>query len=234
MKRPLIVTLLLALIVFPVFCAAASAEDAAFKVTRRSREKADDGSWKIVYKTVEYDPAKTAVIVCDVWDDHYCKNAAKRVGEMAPKLNAVLHLARDKGALIIHAPSGTMDVYKDTPQRKRALAAPAVETKIPLQGWVHLMKDKEPPMPVETTKTSCDDPQAGAGRSEILQAARGDRHLRAGCHRRRQGSILSAQTAWNRACDPGRRSRQYVHPGSPVRNSAIDAAKGWTSSSCGT
>ena len=161
MKRPLILTLLLTLIVSPILCAAVFADDAAFKLTRRSREKADDGSWKIVYKTVEYDPAKTAVIVCDVWDDHYCKNAAKRVGELAPKINEVLHLARDKGALIIHAPSGTMDVYKDTPQRKRVLAAPPVETKIPLKGWVHLMKDKEPPMPVETTKTSCDDPKPG-------------------------------------------------------------------------
>ena len=54
-----------------------------------------------------------------------------------------------------------MDVYKDTPQRKRALAAPPVETKIPLQGWVHLMKDREPPMPVETVKTSCDDAEPG-------------------------------------------------------------------------
>lgn len=160
MKRPLIFTLFLFLIVFP-FLSAASANDAPFKFTQRFREKSEDGSWKIVYKTVEYDPAKTAVIVCDVWDGHYCERAGKRVGELAPKINEVLHLARDKGALIIHAPSGTMDVYKDLPQRKLALAAPAVETEVPLQGWIHRMEDREPPLPVDTTKTACDDPNPG-------------------------------------------------------------------------
>ena len=66
---------------------------------------------------------ETAIIVCDMWDNHYCQNAAKRVGEIAPHMNKVLHAARALGVQIIHAPSGTMDVYADTPQRKRLLNA---------------------------------------------------------------------------------------------------------------
>ena len=29
-----------------------------------------------VEKTVEWDPRHTALIVCDMWDDHWCKSAA--------------------------------------------------------------------------------------------------------------------------------------------------------------
>ena len=29
---------------------------------------------------VAIEPKKTAVVVCDMWDDHYCKSAAQRVG----------------------------------------------------------------------------------------------------------------------------------------------------------
>jgi nicotinamidase-related amidase len=67
---------------------------------------------------------KTAVIVCDMWDLHHCKNAVTRVKEMAPRMNQVLEEARNRGALIIHAPSSCMEAYRDHPARKRAQAAP--------------------------------------------------------------------------------------------------------------
>ncbi len=159
MRYILILSYLAALI--PLGAVADATENARFEFTRRSREKADDGSWNLVYHTVEYDAKKTAFIVCDVWDGHYCIRAGNRVNELAPKINEILHLARDRGALIIHAPSGTMDVYEDTPQRKLALAAPAVKTRTPLQGWIHLMEEREPPLPVDTTRTACDDPNPG-------------------------------------------------------------------------
>jgi hypothetical protein len=55
-----------------------------------------------------------------MWDDHWCPNAAKRVAEMAKPMNELVRLAREKGLLIIHAPSSTVDFYKDTPAHKRA------------------------------------------------------------------------------------------------------------------
>lgn len=67
---------------------------------------------------------ETAVIVCDMWDLHHCKNAVAREGEMAPRMNEVLEKARGLGALIIHAPSGCMAPYEGTPARERAKAAP--------------------------------------------------------------------------------------------------------------
>ena len=68
---------------------------------------------------------RTAIIVCDMWDLHHCKNAVTREGEMAPRMNEVLEKARAAGVLIIHAPSSCMKAYEGTPARERAKSAPA-------------------------------------------------------------------------------------------------------------
>lgn len=69
-------------------------------------------------------PDHTAIIVCDMWDLHHCKNAVIREGEMAPRMNQVLEKARSDGVLIIHAPSSCMKPYEGTPARERAKTAP--------------------------------------------------------------------------------------------------------------
>jgi len=69
-------------------------------------------------------PSRTAIIVCDMWDAHHCKNAVVREVEMAPRMNEVLEKARAAGVLIIHAPSGCMKAYEGTAARERAKSAP--------------------------------------------------------------------------------------------------------------
>ncbi|HEV7405409.1 MAG TPA: GDSL-type esterase/lipase family protein [Chthoniobacteraceae bacterium] len=69
-------------------------------------------------------PQQTAIIVCDMWDLHHCKNAVTREGEMAPRMNEVLEKARGQGVLVVHAPSGCMKPYEGTPARERAKSAP--------------------------------------------------------------------------------------------------------------
>jgi nicotinamidase-related amidase/type 1 glutamine amidotransferase len=66
----------------------------------------------------EWNPKETAIIICDMWDKHWCKGATERVGEMAPVINDVITAARNKGSLIVHAPSDCMDYYKNYPGRK--------------------------------------------------------------------------------------------------------------------
>ena len=67
-------------------------------------------------------PAReVAFVLCDLWDDHWCRGAAERVNEMAPRINMVVRALREKGVLIVHAPSDTMDFYADTPARERVL-----------------------------------------------------------------------------------------------------------------
>ncbi|QEG25462.1 hypothetical protein GobsT_01880 [Gemmata obscuriglobus] len=43
-----------------------------------------------VFTTYEVDPKKCAVVVCDMWDDHWCKSASKRCGELAKRTEPVL------------------------------------------------------------------------------------------------------------------------------------------------
>src|SRR5690242_7697171 len=43
-----------------------------------------------------WDPKKTALIICDMWDDHWCKGAAARVGELSGPMNKVVKAARDR------------------------------------------------------------------------------------------------------------------------------------------
>ncbi|MDR1224790.1 MAG: isochorismatase family protein [Tannerella sp.] len=80
----------------------------------------DKGAF-IVNNTVEsWKPDETAIIICDMWDRHWCDGATARVTEMAPVMNEVLGIARSKGVKIVHAPSECMDYYKDHPGRKEA------------------------------------------------------------------------------------------------------------------
>ncbi len=73
-------------------------------------------------------PTETAIIVCDVWDKHHCLNAVRRMEEFLPRMNDVLTKAREKGIVIIHAPSDCMPAYEGTAARQRAIDAPKQPT----------------------------------------------------------------------------------------------------------
>ncbi len=51
----------------------------------RSRTQQGNGISELQeeHRIVRWHPAETAVIICDMWDDHTCKAAASRVAEMA-------------------------------------------------------------------------------------------------------------------------------------------------------
>lgn len=100
----------------------------------------------------------TAVIICDMWDAHHCMTAARRVAEMAPRMNTVVSGLREQGALIVHAPGGCVDFYSDTPARRRAIQAPRAQAPGPIDwnGWEH---DEATALPTTLTAPgpcSCD------------------------------------------------------------------------------
>lgn len=133
------------------------------KVRLHLRERREDnGKTRVVERTADWEVAETAIIICDMWDDHYCKSAAQRVGVMAPKMNRVISAAREHGIMIIHAPSGTLDLYADYPQRKRMQQAKQAKPPVPLLNWCNLDSSREPPLPIDTSKCACDDPVGGA------------------------------------------------------------------------
>lgn len=131
------------------------------RLRERTQMVPSGGLFKVAERTVNWNVAKTAVIVCDMWDDHYCKSAAQRVGVMVPKMNRVLTAARNHGVMIIHAPSGTMNMYAETPFRKRMQQAPLAKPPVPLLKWCYLDTSRESPMPVDTSECACDDPVVG-------------------------------------------------------------------------
>jgi nicotinamidase-related amidase len=146
----------------------------------RTRIEEAPGKYQAGDKTLKWNPAKTAVVVCDMWNEHWCKGATKRVGEMAPQTDKFLKAAREKGMLVIHAPSDTLDFYKDTPQRKLAQQAPKAETETPLKGWCSLDPEREGKLPIDDSDGGCDcKPQCKSHRAwsrqiDTIEIAEGD------------------------------------------------------------
>lgn len=104
-------------------------------------------------------PSKTAIIVCDMWDLHHCKNAVTREGEMVPRMNEVLEKARSQGVLIIHAPSSCMKPYEGTPARERAKSAPqSVRLPDKIAEWCKQIPAEEAAVyPIDQTDGGEDD-----------------------------------------------------------------------------
>lgn len=87
----------------------------------------DEERFEVRERGERWDPKHTALIICDMWDVHHCKRAVERVLELAPQMNQVIARARDRGALVIHAPSSCMAPYETTPMRRRAREAPTAK-----------------------------------------------------------------------------------------------------------
>ena len=122
--------------------------------TRRRVES--DGKITAIQQAVSWTASETAVIICDMWDDHYCLSSVRRLVEMIPEMNRVISAARGLGVSIVHAPSGTMDFYAGTRQRERILAAPYAEPPVPIAKWCYLDPQSEGPLPIQD-EDPCDD-----------------------------------------------------------------------------
>jgi len=122
-----------------------------FCVPLRTRVETFKGSnvWDEVIVEQEFPIAETAILICDMWDKHWCQGASERCEELAKRMDLVLKAARDRGIQIIHAPSETMTFYADWPQRWRMTLAPAVPTPKPLDLAQH-------PLPIDDSDGGCD------------------------------------------------------------------------------
>jgi len=136
-----------------VVVAAWSAAGASRHLELRSRVELFRGSnqWSEASINYAFDPAKSALIVCDMWDKHWCSGANTRVAALVKKLEPVLETARSRGMIIVHAPSETMSFYAKAPQRQRMLSLPAFAP--PAE-----MKITSPPLPIDDSDGGCDTP----------------------------------------------------------------------------
>jgi len=122
-------------------------------LTLRSRVEPFKGSgeWETVSFRRELDPTKTALVICDMWDRHWCGSATERVEALARKLAPVVELARKRGVLIIHSPSDTIAYYSGNPARSNMLSIPAIAPPADLPLI-------DPPLPIDDSDGGCDLP----------------------------------------------------------------------------
>ncbi len=134
-----------------LFWLAAVAAAQTISIPLRTRVEAFKGSnqWQSAGLEREFSIPHTAIVVCDMWDRHWCSGANRRVGELVKEMEPVLQRARAAGIQIIHAPSETMEFYKDYPQRKAMLLVPTVEPP----AAINL---PDPPLPIDDKSGGCD------------------------------------------------------------------------------
>ena len=132
------------------------------KLTLTMRSRGKDAPAKEITRNVEWKASATALIICDMWDDHWCKSAARRVEEMTGPLNEVVKKLRDQGVFIIHAPSSVVDFYKNTPQRRYAQNAPFAKPPIKLSTkdrwgtkWCWPDPEFEGVLPIDDSDMGC-------------------------------------------------------------------------------
>ncbi len=130
---------------------AGAALAADLQLSLRSRVEAFKGSgaWEEVHLTDSFPSSQTAILICDMWDRHWCSGAGRRVQVLAQRMVPILDEARSHGIQIIHAPSETMAFYKDSPQRLRMQRI----AKIELPASLGL---SDPPLPIDDSNGGCD------------------------------------------------------------------------------
>jgi nicotinamidase-related amidase/type 1 glutamine amidotransferase len=122
---------------------------------KRMRASTDTSAFVVVNEIQEWNPKETAIIICDMWDQHWCEGATDRVSEMAPSINNVVSIARQKGVLIVHSPSNCMSFYENHPARK---LAQKYKRKKPLRflGKELLDSEKGAVWPIDQEDGGCD------------------------------------------------------------------------------
>jgi len=96
----------------------AAAPGDAFELTVQRRDDTD----RLIHEPRSIDPARTVIVVVDMWDKHWCKTFTRRVANLVPRMNLTLLAARKLGIPIVFAPSDVLQPYHDTPQRRAMLA----------------------------------------------------------------------------------------------------------------
>src|SRR5205085_2296753 len=114
------------------------------------------GRYEVIEKSVDWEPSRTALVICDMWDKHWCEGANRRGAVIAPRIEKLANALRDRGVLIIHAPSDTMKYYEGAPQRKLAQAAPPAKTSLDFH-WNKLDPTCEGALPIDDSDGGCDD-----------------------------------------------------------------------------
>lgn len=97
-------------------------------------------SWEPTEAPLQLNPERTAVVVVDTWNTHWCKTFAKRTQAIKPQMEKTLTAFRKLGIPIIFMGMGesVRQAYKGTPQRLAMISIPS--HKIPEQTNIFIPK----------------------------------------------------------------------------------------------
>lgn len=125
--------------------------DPSLELSLRTRVEVFKGSgdWEELPLARTFPASTTALLICDVWDKHWSRGASTRVDAMAPRINEVVNSARRRGVLILHAPSDTLEFYRNHPARRRMQEVPPVDLPPPLEL-------PDPPLPIDASDGGSD------------------------------------------------------------------------------
>ena len=125
---------------------------------RRTADEENQGNFRVEFNRAEWQAGETAVIICDMWDKHWCPTASTRVEELAPRIDEFVAACRERGVVIIHAPSECMDFYASHPARKRALSVPKVAARPEgIESWCRSIPAEEKgKYPIDQSDGGCD------------------------------------------------------------------------------
>ncbi len=125
--------------------AGAAISDSPFELALRTRTEAG----AVATLREKFNAAESAMILCDMWDSHWCKGAVMRVNQMVPRFVPVLTSARRAGFTVIHAPSDTMGFYANSPQRRKMTELARAATPEPRAL-------PSPALPIDDSAGGCD------------------------------------------------------------------------------
>lgn len=139
------------MLVLLIPCVVLYAAAGIVNIPLRSRVEIHKGSgqYQEVALSANLSLDRTAVVICDMWDKHWCRGATSRVGQLITRMDPFVAKLRDRGVLIIHAPSDTMAFYQNAPQRKAILSMPRIAPPAALEL-------SDPPLPVDSADGGCD------------------------------------------------------------------------------
>lgn len=100
-----------------------------------------------------WSPEQSAVIVCDMWNEHWSRGATDRVNLLAPKINTVVRRLGGEGLQIVHSPTHVVGFYKDTPARRRIQEVPLLELPLPMIAYDLPL---DPPLPIDDSDGGSD------------------------------------------------------------------------------
>jgi len=116
---------------------------------RRVRSFISGDDWRVINLQEQVPVGSTAIVICDMWDRHWCSGATARVNALARQMAPVIDRARTAGIQIIHAPSDVIGFYRQYPQRLRILELPAIAPPPNLDV-------PDPPLPIDDSDGGCD------------------------------------------------------------------------------